>query len=88
MIKDITREVEIGKIYEAKVVKIEDFGCFVELWPGCEGLVHISQLANERVNKTEDIVSLGDEILVKALGPDKKGRQNFSRKDALPKQKK
>ena len=88
MIKDITREIEIGKIYEAKVVKIEDFGCFVELWPGCEGLVHISQLANERVNKTEDVVSLGDEILVKALGPDKKGRQNFSRKDALPKQKK
>ena len=88
MIKDITREIEIGKIYEAKVVKIEDFGCFVELWPGCEGLVHISQLANERVTKTEDVVSLGDEILVKALGPDKKGRQNFSRKDALPKQKK
>ncbi len=88
MIKNITREVEIGKIYEAKVVKIEDFGCFVELWPGCEGLVHISQLARERVDKTEDIVSLGDEIIVKALGPDKKGRQNFSRKDALPKQEK
>jgi len=86
MIKDITREVEIGKTYEAKVVKIEDFGCFVELWPGCEGLVHISQLDRDRVNKTEDIVSLGDEIIVKALGPDKKGRQNFSRKDALPKQ--
>ena len=81
MIKDITREVEIGKTYEAKVVKIEDFGCFVELWPGCEGLVHISQLDRDRVNKTEDIVSLGDEIIVKALGPDKKGRQNFSRKD-------
>lgn len=86
MIKDITREVEVGKTYEAKVVKIEDFGCFVELWPGCEGLVHISQLDRDRVNKTEDIVSLGDEIIVKALGPDKKGRQNFSRKDALPKQ--
>lgn len=85
MIKDITREIEIGKIYEAKVVKIEDFGCFVELWPGCEGLVHISQLDRERVSKTEDVVSLGDEIIVKALGPDKKGRQNFSRKDALPK---
>jgi len=85
MIEEIVREVEVGKIYEAKVVKIEDFGCFVQLWPGCEGLVHVSQLANERVEKVEDIVKLGDEIIVKALGPDKKGRQNFSRKDALPK---
>ena len=84
MIEEITREVEVGKIYEAKVVKIEEFGCFVQLWPGCEGLVHISQLAHERVNKVEDVVSLGDEIIVKALGTDKKGRQNFSRKDALP----
>ena len=85
MIEEVIREVEIGKIYEAKVVKIEDFGCFVQLWPGCEGLVHISQLAHERVNKVEDVVKVGDEIIVKALGPDKKGRQNFSRKDALPK---
>ena len=88
MIQDITREVEVGKIYEAKVVKIEDFGCFVEIWPGCEGLVHISQLAEKRVEKTEDVVSLGDQILVKALGPDKKGRQNFSRKEALLENKK
>jgi len=88
MIEDIVREVEVGKIYEAKVVKIEDFGCFVELWPGCEGLVHISQLAHERVNKVTDVVSLGDEILVKALGKDKKGREDFSRKEALPKPKK
>lgn len=88
MIQDITREVEVGAIYEAKVVKIEDFGCFVEVWPGCEGLVHISQLAEKRVEKTEDVVSLGDEILVKALGPDKKGRQNFSRKEALLENKK
>ena len=87
MIEDVVREVEVGKIYEAKVVKIEDFGCFVQLWPGCEGLVHISQLAHERVDKVEDVVKVGDEIIVKALGPDKKGRQNFSRKDALPKPK-
>ena len=87
MIEDIVREVEVGKIYEAKVVKIEDFGCFVELWPGCEGLVHVSQLAYERVEKPEDVVKVGDEIIVKALGTDKKGRQNFSRKDALPKPK-
>lgn len=85
MIENITREIEEGKIYEAKVVKLEEFGCFVQLWPGCEGLVHISQLDRERVEKVEDVVSIGDEIIVKALGPDKKGRQNFSRKDALPK---
>ncbi len=88
MIEAIVREVEVDKIYEAKVVKIEDFGCFVQLWPGCEGLVHVSQLAHERVDKVEDVVQLGDEIIVKALGPDKKGRQNFSRKEALPKPKK
>lgn len=85
MIEDITREVEEGKIYNAKVVKVEDFGCFVEIWPGCEGLVHVSQLAHERVEKPSDVVAVSDEILVKALGADKRGRQNFSRKDALPK---
>ena len=83
IIKDITREVEEGQIYTAKVVKVEEFGCFVQVWPGCEGLVHISQLAKERVEKTEDVVKLGDEILVKAIGTDKKGRLNFSRKEAL-----
>ena len=83
MIKDITREVEEGKTYSAKVIKIEDFGCFVQLWPGCEGLVHISKLAKERVNKVSDVVSVGDEILVKYIGLDKKGKLNFSRKDAM-----
>ena len=87
MIEDVIKEVEVGEIYDAKVVKVEDFGCFVEIWPGCEGLVHISQLAHERVNKVTDIVKEGDEIIVKALGADKRGRQNFSRKDALPKPK-
>ena len=87
MILNITREVEKGKIYEAKVTRIEDFGCFVELWPGCEGMVHISQLAHERVEKVEDVVHVGDEILVKALGKDKRGREDFSRKEALPKPK-
>ena len=83
MILNVVREVEVGKIYEATVVKVEDFGCFVQIWPGCEGLVHISQLSTERVEKTEDVVKVGDEIIVKAIGPDKKGRQNFSRKEAL-----
>ena len=85
MILDITKEVEEGAIYTAKVVKIEDFGCFVQVWPGCEGLVHISELAYDRVNKTTDVVALGDEIIVKAIGCDKKGRLNFSRKQAMPK---
>ena len=88
MIEEIVREVEVGKVYEAKVVKVEDFGCFVQLWPGCEGMVHVSQLAHERVEKAGDVVKVGDEIIVKALGMDKKGRQNFSRKDALPAPKK
>ena len=83
MIQSIVREVEEGKIYTAKVVSVEEFGCFVQLWPGCEGLVHISKLAKERVEKTEDVVKVGDEILVKAIGLDKKGKLNFSRKDAM-----
>ena len=82
-IKDVVREVEEGKIYTGKVVKVEDFGCFVELWPGCEGLVHVSQLAKERVEKPSDMVKVGDEIIVKALGYDRKGRLNLSRKEAL-----
>ena len=68
MIENVAREVEIGKIYTGKVVDIHDFGCFVRLWEGCEGLVHVSQLANERVEKPSDVVSVGDEILVKATG--------------------
>ncbi len=80
MIEDIVKEVEEGQLYTAKVVKIEEFGCFVQVWPGCEGLVHISELAKDRVEKTTDVVSLGDEIVVKCIGWDKKGRLNFSRK--------
>ncbi len=86
MIENVAREVEIGKIYTGKVVDIHDFGCFVRLWEGCEGLVHVSQLANERVEKPSDVVSVGDEILVKATGYDKKGKLNLSRKEALPMQ--
>ena len=83
MIQNIAREVEDGKIYSGKVVKVEDFGCFVELWPGCEGLVHVSQLATERVEKPSDVVKEGDEIIVKAMGYDKKGRLNLSRKEVF-----
>ena len=88
MIENITKEVETGKIYNAKVVKVEDFGAFVELWPGCEGLVHVSQLDSKRVEKPSDVVSVGDEIMVKSLGYDNKGRLNLSRKEALPKSEK
>lgn len=83
MIEDIVKEVEDGVIYKGKVVKVEDFGCFVELWPGCEGLVHVSHLAKDRVEKPSDVVKVGDEILVKSLGFDKKGRLNLSRKEAM-----
>ena len=83
MILNVSREVEQGKIYSVKVLKVEDFGCVIELWPGCEGFVHISQLDKERVNKTEDVVSVGDIILVKAMGLDKRGKQSFSRKEAM-----
>ena len=83
MIKDIVRTPEEGKIYNAKVVKIIEAGCFVEIWPGCEGMVHISELDTERVEHVSDIVKEGDEIIVKCLGYDKRGRLNFSRKAAI-----
>ncbi len=85
MILDVVREVEPDKIYTGKVTKVEEFGCFVELWPNCEGLVHVSELAHERVGKPKDVVNVGDEILVKSLGYDNRGRLNLSRKAALPK---
>ena len=83
MIEAITREVEIGKVYTGKVVDIQEFGCFVELWPGCEGLCHISKLDKERVEKVSDVVKVGDEIVVKAIGYDKRGKLDLSRKDVL-----
>lgn len=79
----MTAEAEIGKIYRGKVVTIKEFGAFVEFLPGKDGLVHISELANFRVKKTEDIVKLGDEIWVKCLGVDEKGRVRLSRKAAM-----
>ena len=84
-IENIVKEVEYGKVYTGRVIKVEDFGCFVELWPGCEGLVHVSQLSHDRINKPSDAVSLGDEIMVKSLGYDNRGRLNLSRKDCIPK---
>lgn len=88
MIEDVAREVEIGKIYTCKVVDIHDFGAFVELWPGCEGLIHVSQLDDKRVDKPSDVVKVGDEIIAIATGYDKKGKLNLSRKELLKKDKK
>ena len=79
----MTAEAEVNKIYRGKVVTIKEFGAFVEFLPGKDGLVHISELANFRVKKTEDIVKMGDEITVKCLGVDEKGRVRLSRKAAM-----
>jgi polyribonucleotide nucleotidyltransferase len=82
-ITGMTAEAEVGKIYRGKVVTIKEFGCFVEFLPGKDGLVHISELANFRVKQTEDIVKVGDDITVKCLGVDEKGRVRLSRKAAM-----
>ena len=87
IIEDLTKEVEVGEVYMGKVVRITDFGAFVEVLPGKDGLVHISQLALERVNKVEDVVKVGDEIMVKCIEIDKQGRVNLSRKVLLKEQK-
>ena len=83
IIEGITKEVQVGEVYLGKVTKITTFGAFVEVLPNKEGLVHISKLAKERVNKVEDVVTVGDEILVKVVEIDNQGRVNLSRKDAL-----
>ena len=84
-IKNIAREVEMGKVYTCKVVDVQDFGIFVELWPGCEGLIHVSQLDTKRVDKPGDLFKVGDEVIAKATGYDKKGKLNLSRKELLKK---
>jgi polyribonucleotide nucleotidyltransferase len=86
IIEDIVREVEVGQLYLGKVKRIEKFGAFVEIFAGKDGLVHISELAEERVGKVEDVVSIGDEILVKVTEIDKQGRVNLSRKAVLKEQ--
>jgi polyribonucleotide nucleotidyltransferase len=83
MVKWLTEDAEIGKIYVGTVKKIVDFGAFVEILPGTEGLVHISHLAKERVNKVTDILQEGDEVMVKVLEIDKQGKIRLSRKEAL-----
>ncbi|MFI3329658.1 MAG: polyribonucleotide nucleotidyltransferase, partial [bacterium] len=82
-IEGIVREAEVGAIYTATVKRVEAFGAFAEIFPGCEGLVHVSKLAKERVANVADVVSVGDQIVVKCIGIDDKGRVDLSRKDAL-----
>ena len=84
IIKDLTKEAEIGAVYQGIVKRIEKFGCFVELWSGTEGLVHVSKLDHKRVENVEDVVKLGDKINVKVIKIDEKGRIDLSRKDTLP----
>lgn len=88
LIEDIVREAEIGKIYTGKVVKVVEFGAFVELWPGCEGMVHISELDEKRVKEVKDICREGDEIIVKVLSIDDKGKIKLSRKAVFHQEKK
>lgn len=83
MIENLTKDIEVGEVYTGKVTRLMAFGAFVELLPGKEGLVHISQLALERVEKVEDVVKTGDEITVKVIEVDRQGRINLSRKELL-----
>ena len=84
MITNIVRDIEVGEIYLGKVTKIMAFGAFVEVLNGKEGLVHISNIARERVNKVEDVLSVDDEVMVKVMEIDKQGRINLSMKVLLP----
>jgi polyribonucleotide nucleotidyltransferase len=83
IIGGMTKEIEVGQTYQGRVVTIKEFGAFVEVFPGKDGLVHISELADFRVNRTEDVVKVGDSIWVKCIGIDDKGRVKLSRKAAL-----
>ena len=83
MIRDLTDDVEIGKIYKGRVARLMGFGAFVEIAPKKEGLVRIGQLAEHRVEKVEDVVNIGDEIMVKVIEVDDRGRINLSRKEAI-----
>lgn len=83
MIRDLTQEAEVGKLYMGTVRKIMEFGAFVEIYPGTDGLVHVSELAKERVKAVTDVINEGDQVLVKCIGIDKQGKIKLSRKEAL-----
>ena len=81
MIKTITTDFEEGQVFTGKVISIKEFGAFVEFAPGKEGMVHISKISKERINRVEDVLTLGDTVKVVCLGKDKMGRISFSMKD-------
>ena len=87
MVKELTQEAEIGKIYTGKVKKIAEFGAFVEIFPGQDGLVHISQISDKRIQRVEDVLREGDEVQVKVLEVDRMGKVRLSMKDVLKEQK-
>jgi len=83
MIRDLTQEAEVDKLYTGTVKKIMEFGAFVEIFPGTDGLIHVSELANERVRNVTDVIKEGDQVLVKCIGVDRQGKIKLSRKAAL-----
>ena len=83
IIQDLVQDVEVGKVYMGKVKKIMDFGAFVEILPGTDGLVHISQICDRRIQKVSDEISEGDEIMVKVIDVDRNGKVKLSRKEAM-----
>ena len=88
MIENIVREAKVGEYYMAKVKRIEKFGAFLEIFPGKDGLLHISHISEERTRAVEDVMKMGDELFVKVIEIDNQGRVNLSRKDVLIEEKK
>ena len=86
MVEEITQEAEVGKLYFGKVKRVTDFGAFVEVFPGTDGLLHISEMADHRVDRVEDICVEGDEVMVKCLEVDPSGKIRLSRRAALEEQ--
>ncbi|MBI4861656.1 MAG: S1 RNA-binding domain-containing protein, partial [Candidatus Riflebacteria bacterium] len=83
MVEDLTVEIEVGKTYRGKVVTVKEFGAFVQVLPGKDGLVHISEWSDQRVARMDDVAKVGDEVTVKCVGIDDRGRHKFSRRAAL-----
>ena len=83
IIEGMTKEITVGEMYQGRVVTIKEFGCFVEVLPGKDGMIHISELADFRVGRVEDVVKVGDMVYAKCIGIDEKGRVKMSRKAAM-----
>jgi polyribonucleotide nucleotidyltransferase len=83
IVENLTRDVEVGRVYTGKVTRVTNFGAFVEILPGKEGLVRIGEIAEERLNRVEDVLNIGDEVVVKVIEIDHMGRVNLSRRQAM-----